>query len=288
MLYLACACAFAQALLPVPALLGHVVDQTGTLNAAQLQGLESTLADFEAAQGAQIAVLLVSTTAPEDIASYANRVGNTWKIGRRDIGDGLILIVVKNDRKLRIEVAKTLEGAIPDLAAKRVIDEAITPHFKAGDFAGGLNAGVGRIMALVKAEGLPEAQADGLGSAVSSNGPGGFEWADLLVFLFFGVLVLGSIVRQILGTKLGSMLTGGVVSVVVWTATTNMVLAGIAGVVALAFVVISANTRRSGASTGWHNMGSGSGGWSDGGDGSGGFSSGGGGNFGGGGASGGW
>lgn len=280
-LSLACVCGFAQALQPVPALTGHVVDLTGTLGAAQLQGLESKLLAFESAHGAQIVVLLVPTTAPEDIASYANRVGNTWKIGRKDIGDGLILLVAKNDRKLRIEVAKTLEGAVPDLAAKRVIDDFITPHFKNGDFVGGLDAGVSRIMALVEAEGLPD--------PVGANGErtqGGFEWADLLVFLFIGVMVLGSIVRQVFGTKLGSLLTGGAVGAVVWTATTSLVLAGSAALVALVFVLISASARRGAASSGWSNMGSG-GGWSSG-AGSGGFSAGGGGNFGGGGASGGW
>lgn len=280
-LSLVCVCGFAQALQPVPALTGHVVDLTATLGAAQLQGLESKLLAFESAHGAQIVVLLVPTTAPEDIASYANRVGSTWKIGRKDIGDGLILLVAKNDRKLRIEVAKTLEGAVPDLAAKRVIDDFITPHFKNGDFVGGLDAGVSRIMALVEAEGLPD--------PVGANGErtqGGFEWADLLVFLFIGVMVLGSIVRQVFGTKLGSLLTGGAVGAVVWTATTSLVLAGSAALVALVFVLISASARRGASSSGWSNMGSG-GGWSSG-AGSGGFSAGGGGNFGGGGASGGW
>lgn len=289
-LWLAYACAFAQVLLPVPALTGHVVDQTGTLSAEQLRGLESTLVAFEGTHGAQIVVLLVPTTAPEDIASYANRVGDSWKIGRKDIGDGLILLVAKNDRKLRIEVSKALEGAVPDLAAKRVIDDAITPHFKNGDFAGGLDAGVARIMALVKAEGLPGPDGASSASAASSSTPNGFAWPDLLVFLFIGVMVLGSIVRRIFGTKLGSVLTGGAVGAVVWIATASMVFAAVAGLVALAFVVISANARRGAASDRWNSWGAGGGGWSHGGGGSGGggFSSGGGGNFGGGGASGGW
>lgn len=285
-LSLGCVCSLAQTLQPIPDLLGHVVDETETLNPAQLQSLESTLEAFEATHGTQVVVLLVQTTAPEDIASYANRVGNTWKIGRKDVGDGLILIVAKGDRKLRIEVAKALEGAVPDLAAKRVIDDTITPYFKAGDFSGGLDAGVRRIMALIKAEGLPDPEAWGAKDATSSNVSGGFEWPDLLVFLFFGVVALGSIVRQIFGTKLGSILTGGAVGVVVWITTTSMVLACVAGLVSLVFVVISANARRGEGSRGWHNLGSGGGGWSTGGGG--GFGSGGGGNFGGGGASGGW
>src|SRR3989338_1248203 len=125
-------------LLPVPVLTGPVIDQTGTLSASDKAALETQLQTLEQTRGAQVVVLMVPTTAPEDIASYANRVGNTWKIGRKDIGDGLILLVAKNDRKLRIEVAKTLEGAIPDLMAKRVIDQAIAPRLKEGDFAGGM------------------------------------------------------------------------------------------------------------------------------------------------------
>jgi uncharacterized protein len=288
-LWLACACGFAQSLQPVPTLSGHVIDQTSTLNAEQLQGLESKLVAFESAHGAQIVVLLVPTTAPEDISSYANRVGDTWKVGRKDVGDGLILVVAKNDHKLRIEVAKSLEGAVPDLAAKRVIDDSIAPLFKTGDFAGGLDKGVGHIMALVESEGLPEPSRASGDYSASDRSFADFEWADLLVFLFIGVMVLGSIVRQVFGTKFGSLLTGGVVGAVVWTATASLALAGVAALVALAFVVISASSRRSTASSGWSNMGSG-GGWSSGGgsDSGGGFSSGGGGNFGGGGASGGW
>ncbi|RYG07282.1 MAG: YgcG family protein, partial [Burkholderiales bacterium] len=130
--------AAAQAPLPVPALTARVIDQTGTLDAVQAKGLEDKLAALEQSKGTQLVVLMVPTTQPEDIASYANRVGNTWKIGRKDVGDGVLLIVAKDDRKVRIEVAKTLEGAIPDLAAKQVIDTAITPNFRAGNYAAGL------------------------------------------------------------------------------------------------------------------------------------------------------
>ena len=119
-----------QGVLPVPPLSALVVDQTGTLDAIQLKGLEDKLMAFEQKKGTQIAILMVPTTQPEDIASYANRVGNDWKIGRKDVGDGVLLVVAKDDRKVRIEVAKTLEGAIPDLAAKQIIDDAITPNFR--------------------------------------------------------------------------------------------------------------------------------------------------------------
>jgi uncharacterized protein len=129
--------AFAQDVLPVPELSSHVMDNTGTLSAPARAMLDEKLAAFEASTGSQVVVLMVPSTAPEDIASYANRVGNTWEIGRREVGDGLLVIVAKDDRKVRIEVAKSLEGAIPDLAARQVIDRAMSPLFKQGDFWGG-------------------------------------------------------------------------------------------------------------------------------------------------------
>ena len=109
----------------------RVIDQTGTLDAAQREALEAKLAAFEQKKGSQIVVLMVPTTQPEDIASYANRVATHWKIGRKDVGDGMLVIVAKNDRKMRIEVAKALEGAVPDLAAARIIDDAMKPRFRA-------------------------------------------------------------------------------------------------------------------------------------------------------------
>lgn len=276
----------AQGVLPVPALSGHVVDTTATLDASQRQALESKLAAFEAAHGAQVVVVLVSTTQPEDIASFANRVGSTWKIGRKAVGDGLLLVVAKNDRKLRIEVAKSLEGAVPDLAAKGIMDSAITPAFKQGDYAAGLNAGVDQIMTLIKGEGLPApAQKTGAWQADTD-----FQWQDLAVFVFFGVLVGGAVARRVLGNKLGSVATGGVVGFVVNLATGSLLIAGLAAVAAMVFVLVSSVGRAlSGGHVGGYSpisthdsWGSGSG--SDGG----GFSSGGGGDFGGGGASGDW
>ena len=124
----------AQAVQPVPDLTARVIDNTGTLDAAQVQSLEAKLAEFEREKGSQIVVLLVASSQPEDIASFANRVFNTWKIGRAGIGDGLLIVVAKDDRTIRIEVSKTLEGAIPDLAAKRVISEFMAPSFKRGEF----------------------------------------------------------------------------------------------------------------------------------------------------------
>lgn len=273
----------AQGLQPVPALSSHVIDATSTLSAADQQALDAKLAAFEASTGTQLVVLMVASTAPEDIASYANRVGNTWKIGRRDIGDGLILLVANNDRTLRIEVAKTLEGAIPDLMAKRVIDQAIAPRFKEGNFAEGLNAGVEQLMALVRGEALPAPAPTRAGPAA------GFQWMDLAVFLFFAVAVGGSMARRALGNKLGSLMTGGVAGGLVFFVTSSLLLAGLAAVAALVLTLLSSLNKHTPGRHGgaWSSTGSGGGGWSSS-SGGGGFSSGGGGNFGGGGASGGW
>jgi uncharacterized protein len=202
----------AQSVLQVPVLTARVIDQTGTLDAAQTASIEAKLAALEQAKGSQVVVLMVPTTAPEDIASYANRVGNAWKIGRKAVGDGLLLIVAKDDRKVRIEVAKTLEGAIPDLMAKRVIDSAITPAFRQGNFAGGIDAAVDQIGALVRGEALPAPVTEPQRGA----GAQGFQWFDLAVFLFFAVPIGGAVARGILGRKLGSLVTGGAVGGIAW------------------------------------------------------------------------
>ncbi|MDQ0573693.1 uncharacterized protein QFZ42_005527 [Variovorax paradoxus] len=285
------ATAMAQGLLPVPALTARVIDETGTLDAAQRADLEAKLAAFEQRKGSQMVVLMVPTTQPEDIASYANRVGNTWKIGRKDVGDGILVIVAKNDRKMRIEVAKTLEGAVPDLAAIRIIDEEMKPRFRNNDFAGGLNAAVARLIGLVDGEALPAP------SSGSDEGSSGIDWENLAIFLFIGVFVGAPIVRSIVGKKLGSVVMGGGIGVIAFFITTSIVIAVLAGLAALmvslfSAVAASAPGRRGGGGGGggFGGWGGGGGGWSSGGgsSGGGGFSSGGGGDFGGGGASGDW
>ena len=276
---------WAQDVQPVPPLSSHVIDTTATLSAEQQQTLDAKLTAFQGSSGAQVVVLVVPSTAPEDIASYANRVGNAWKIGRKEIGDGLILLVAKNDRKLRIEVAKSLEGAIPDLMAKRVIDQAIAPRFKEGDFAGGIDAGLEQIMGLIRGEALPAPQA-----ATNTAGRAGFQWMDLAVFLFIAVAIGGSMARKILGNKLGSLAVGGIAGTVAMVVTASVVLAVLAGVAAVVLTLLSSLSggNRGGGSWGGGGLGGGRGGWGSGSSGGGGFSSGGGGNFGGGGASGGW
>lgn len=269
----------------VPALTGRVIDQTATLTDAQRQALEAKLAGVETQLGSQLVVLLVPTTLPEDIASYGQRVADTWKIGRRDVGDGLLVIVAKNDRRVRIEVAKTLEGAIPDLAAKQIIDRAITPAFRAGDYAGGLNQAVDQLTARVKGESLP--LPDATGSPTSRQQ--GFDWHDLGVFLFVGVPVIGGVLSSILGRKLGAATSGLAVGVLSWLATTSVLVALGAGAIAAMVVAAMAGgvSRGRGGHTPWGGGGFGGGGGGFGGGG-GGFSSGGGGDFGGGGASGNW
>lgn len=273
----------AQAQLAIPALTAHVVDTTATLDAGQLQQLERKLTSFEQSRGTQIVALLVPTTQPEDIASYANRVANSWKIGRRDIGDGVLLIVAKNDRKVRIEVAKTLEGAIPDLAAKRIIDQAITPRFKQGDFGGGLDAAADQLMARISGEALPAPARE------SSTARAGFDWTDLAIFMFVAVPVVAALARSILGPRLGTLATGAAAGGIALFVTSSLLVAGLAALVATLFALFSNFARHAGMATGrsggWGAGGSHGGGFGGGG---GGFSSGGGGNFGGGGASGDW
>lgn len=272
----------AQAQLAVPALSAHVIDTTATLEAAQLQSLDAKLSAFELSRGAQVVILLVPTTQPEDITSYANRVANVWKIGRKEIGDGLLVVVAKNDRKVRIEVAKTLEGAIPDLAAKRVIEQAITPRFKQGDFAGGLEAGADQIMKLITGEALPAPT-----PAANKSGQD-FQWMDLAIFAFIAVPIIGSVARSLVGSKLGTLLTGVAAGGMALFMTSSLLIAGLVAVAAIVLTLFSGLAHLASAATGRTGSSWGQGSNSRRGGGGGGFSSGGGGNFGGGGASGGW
>ena len=284
----------AQTLQPVPSLTARVIDKTGTLDAAQVQSLETKLAEFERLKGSQVVVLLVPSSQPEDIASFANRVFNTWKIGRAGVGDGLLIVVAKNDRTIRIEVSKTLEGAIPDLVAKRVITELMTPSFKRSDFYGGIDDATNQIMVLIQGEALPEPAA----STRSSPAQNGFQWMDLVVFLFIAVPVGATIARRALGNKLGSFVTGGLVGLLAMVVTSSLLIAIAAGLVVMVFAFLMnpggfVSPYRDRYDGGYGGFGSG-GGWGSGsgvggfGSSGGGFSSGGGGDGGGGGASGSW
>ena len=283
----------AQDLQPVPALADRVIDQTGTLQPEQRQALVAQLAALEKEVGSQFVVLLVRSTQPEDIAAYAQRVGDQWKIGRRTVGDGLLIVVATQDRKVRIEVAKTLEGAIPDLMAKRVINEQITPAFRQGDYAGGLSAAVRVLGGLAKGEGLPAPSASGSGDDGGEDGPDPMMWILLTVVMLpaFAKAIVG-----VFGRKLGPLLTSGGAGGLAWLLTASAAVAGLAAVVGLVVALVVGvmgflaprvtRGRSFPAPGGW---GGGGGGWGGGGSsGGGGFSSGGGGDFGGGGASGSW
>ena len=261
---------------PVPALTGHIIDQTGTLTAEQRVALEQSLVAFEARKGSQIAVLLVASTAPEAIEPFALRVAEQWKLGRKKIDDGVILVVAKNDRTVRIEVGYGLEGALTDLTSKRIINETITPRFKAQDFYGGITAGVDQIIRAVDGEPLPaatQAPAAGLGNLG--------QYAPILFIL---ALSFGGVLRGVLGKVPGALVTGGVVAVVAWLLVGALSVALIAGVLGLFFTLAGGGIGGRGIG-GYYGGGAGGGGL--GGRSDGGFSGGGGG-FGGGGASGRW
>lgn len=289
------AAVWAQSVLPVPPLSGRVVDQTATLTPAQAQALSSKLAAIETANGAQVVILIVPTTAPEDVASFAQRVGEQWKVGRKDVGDGLIIVVAKNDRAVQIQVAKTLQGAVPDIAAGRIIQQQIVPAFRAGDFAGGLNTAVDRIGERIASEGLPApSPSSGPGGARrSAPSGGGFDFQSIGIFLFIGVPILGRILSGVMGRKLGAVVTGGAIGGLGWFLTSSLAVAlgaGLVGAFLVGVMGLGGSGRGGGRGGGPIIWGGGGGGGFGGGGGgsSGGFSSGGGGSFDGGGASGRW
>ena len=293
LMLLICSLARAQPLVAVPPLSERVIDLTGTLTAVESQNLIAKLAAFEAEAGPQIVVLMVPTTQPEDIASFAQRVGETWKIGRRDVGDGLLLVVAKNDRKLWIAPAKALEGAVPDLAARKIVAETITPRFKSGDFAGGISAGVDQLISRIKGENLPAPTAR---DRSRSGGAGDFGFAplELLLFAFVALPILATVLRGMFGRGIGSLAAGAAGGGIAWFVTQSLLFAGIGGVIGFVLALLGGlGSRFARTSSRNHGGWVGGGGWTGGmggggGGGGGGFSSGGGGDFGGGGAGGSW
>lgn len=262
----------AVAQLAVPPLTGHVTDQTGTLTAEQKASLEQTLTAFEARKGSQLAVLMVRSTAPEAIEPYALRVAEQWKLGRKKVDDGAILVVAKDDRALRIEVGYGLEGALTDLTSKRIFSETILPRFKQQDFYGGVSAGVTQIIAVIDGEPLPEP------AGMPAIGAG--DVRQFTPILFVLALAVGGVLRAVLGKVPGALVTGGVVGAIAWFLVGAASIALMAGVVALIVTLLGGGM-----------VGRGLGGYYGGGrgglGGGGGFRGGGGG-FGGGGASGRW
>lgn len=287
--------AFAQADVSVPALTERVMDLTATLTPAQTQALIETLRAFETRKGSQLAVLIVPTTQPETIEQYGIRVADQWKLGRKGIDDGAILLVAKNDRTVRIEVGYGLEGVLNDATANRIINETIIPRFRQGDFAGGIREGVDRMIQVIEGEPLPAPAAQ---SAQNSLGLRHYALIALL-FSFF----LGSFLRSILGRVPGGIVTGGVLGYLAWVVSSALSVAIVCGFIGLLVTVLSGGLmgpgvgrmaagryRGAGWGAGYGGFGRGHGGSSMGGPfgGGGGGFRGGGGGFGGGGASGRW
>jgi uncharacterized protein len=285
---LLCWAGAALALVAVPPLTGRVVDQTGTLSAADIDSLTQTLKDLETRKGSQIAVLIVPTTDGEAIEQFSLRVAEAWKIGRKKIDDGALLVIAKNDRRLRIEVGYGLEGALTDATTKRIIDEDITPKFKAGDFGGGVAAGVDRMVRIVNGEKLPEPEPPHWQDSESFDPSALFN-----PFLIIPAIFFGGLLRSLLGRLLGSVAAGALTALIAWFMVGSLIAALVVGMIASVFVLVSdgfasSGPGRRGGTGGW--AGGSGGSWSSGGSSSssGGGFSGGGGSFGGGGASGSW
>lgn len=221
------ACAHADVV--VPPLTSRVTDETGTLTSDQMASLEKTLREFEAKRGTQISVLVVPTTEPETIEQYSMRVVEQWKLGRKNVDDGALLIVAKNDRTLRIEVGYGLEGVLTDATSNRIINEAIVPRFRNGDFYGGITAGLDGMMRVTSGEPLPPPQrryhaGDGAGR--------------LLPVLFLLTVMAGGLLRAMLGRLPGAAVTGGVVGVLAWVLSGALFVAIAAGLMALLFTLL--------------------------------------------------
>lgn len=255
----------AHAEVAVPPLSARVTDLTSTLDAVQKQQLETRLAQFEEKKGAQIAVLLIPTTQPETIEQYGIRVVDAWKLGRKGIDDGVLLLIAKDDRTLRIEVGYGLEGVLPDAVAKQIISETITPHFKRGDYYAGIATGIEQLLKVIEGESLPPPRER---SAVS----GSINNLESLLFIaFMLVMGVGGVLRKFLGRLPAAIVIGFVTAMLAWLIVAPILIAGVVGFMAFMLTLV----------------GGGRGVMGGGGFGQGGFGGGGGG-FGGGGASGRW
>ena len=261
--------------------IARVTDQTGTLTAENRAALERMLEQFEARKGSQIAVIMVKSTGGEPIEQYALRIGEQWKLGRKGVDDGAVLVVAKDDRAVRIEVGYGLEGALNDATAKRIVSDIVVPRFREGDFFGGISAGLDRMIRVIDGEPLPAPAR----SAPAMDG----DLFSFLPVLLIAALVVGGLLRAILGRALGAFATGGAVGFLAWVLAGTLAIGILAGVIAFFFTLVGgfgSSRRTGGFPGGWGGGGfGGGGGW--GGGGRGGFGGGGGG-FGGGGATGRW
>jgi uncharacterized protein len=271
---------------PIPALKARVTDQTATLSAADEARIEAKLREFEAQKGAQVAVLIVGTTQPEAIFDYALRVAESWKLGRKGVDDGVLFVIAKNDRKLQILTGPGIQGTLTDAMSKRIISEIVAPRFRASDFAGGIEQGVDKIIAVLQGEALPPPHSKKR-VAVSS----GISYDTFFIMAMVAAFVVGPLLRTLLGRFLGATATGGITGAAAWWLAGGMLFPIVAGVIVFVVALLLGSAslgslRRSGGWPGGWSGGSSAGGWGGGGS-SGGFSGGGGG-FDGGGASGDW
>jgi uncharacterized protein len=272
-------------LLPIPPLSAHVTDLTQTLSASEKQALDEKLTDWEARTTNQLAVLMVPTTQPEPIEAYSIRVAEKWQIGRKGKDNGVLFLVAKNDKKMRIEVGYGLEGVLTDATSRRIIAESVAPLFREGQFAAGIDAGVDRIIATV-AEGkpLPPRETSNVNVRPSSRH---FDFGTMLLILFIIVPIVGTVLRSIFGRLLGSTVGAGIVGTAAWFVAGSLLIGGIAAVVGFLVMIFAGAASTMAGRRGGVFLPGGFGGGGFGGGGGGGWS-GGGGTFGGGGASGGW
>lgn len=260
--------------------LARVTDLTGTLSADEISSLTAKLARVETDKGSQLVVLIVPSTQPEDIAEYGIRVAGAWKLGRKGIDDGLLLLIAKNDRRVRWEVGRGLEGPVPDILTHRITEEVLQPAFRAGDFYGGIDRALDRAIGLINGEALPPPPA-----RRASGGTQGLS-GIFPILLVFG-LIGGPLLRQMFGRPVGSIASGGIAAGLVFVLLHALGFAIIAGLIAFLFTLLG-GLGGSGWSSGRGGFGGGGfGGGGFGGGGGGGFSGGGGG-FSGGGSSGSW
>ena len=279
----------AQEPVAVPKLTARVTDQTGTLQPAQREALERKLAAFETARGSQVAVLLVPAIGHETIEEFAGRVTDEWRLGRKGVDDGVLFVIVKDERKLRIHTGRGVQGTLTDALSKRIVSDIVAPHFRKGDFAGGIDAGVDAIMKAIEGEqlALPEPRKAPQGGAQSSG-----SFSNLLIFGLFLVPVVGMVLRGIFGRFFGAAATSGITGIAAWMILGSLFIGIVAAFIAFIFTLVSgagiARGARHGGWGGGYIPGGGSWGGGGGGWGGGGGFSGGGGGFDGGGASGSW
>lgn len=272
-IFAASACGLAaDELAAIPPLKSRVTDLTGTLSRQEAVALETEMAKFEQHRGSQVAILMVPTTYPETLEAYGIRVAEAWKIGRKGLDDGIVILVAKNDRTLRIEVGRGLEGVLPDALAKRIIEEIMLPRFRSGDFHAGLHDGLTRINAAIASELLPPAS-----RTKREQGATADSWENLIPLAMLFVFVGGGLLRTLFGRLLGGAVAGGVAFLGGWLLLGSMSIAMLIALVV--FFLTLSGVAGAGGLRGHGGRG---------GFGGGGGFSGGGGGFGGGGASGRW